>query len=81
MASVQLSAASGSASTAALVLCKPLAQITLGVASLMTEKDLLNQIPSLPQIKDGACLTWVLGSGAATAANTTFSGQTEFVWG
>ena len=79
--SIQLSAASGTASTAALVLAKPLAQITLGVASLMTEKDLLNQIPSLPQIKDGACLTWLLGTGAATAASTTFAGQTEFVWG
>lgn len=78
---VTLSAASGTASTAALVLAKPLAQITLGVASLMTEKDLLNQIPSLPQVKDGACLGFLLGAGAAVAASTTFAGQTEFVWG
>ena len=76
-----LSAASGTASTAALVLVKPLAQITIGIAALMTEKDLLNQIPSMPQIKDGACLTWILGAGAATAIATTFAGQTEFVWG
>lgn len=79
--SVQLSAASGTASTSALVIVKPLAQITIGVAALMTEKDLLNQIPSIPQIKDGACLGWLLGAGAATAASTTFAGQTEFVWG
>ena len=79
--SVQLSAASGTASTSALVIVKPLAQITIGVAALMTEKDLLNQIPSMPQIKDGACLGWLLGAGAATAASTTFAGQTEFVWG
>lgn len=79
--SVQLSAASGTASTAALVICKPLAQISLGVASLMTEKDLLNQIPSLPQIKDGACLGWILGAGAAVAASSTFAGSNEFVWG
>ena len=78
---ITLSAASGTASTAALVLAKPLAQITLGVASLMTEKDLLNQIPSLPQVKDGACLGFLLGAGAAVAASTTFAGQTEFVWG
>ena len=78
---VTLSAASGTASTAALVIVKPLAQITLGVASLMTEKDLLNQIPSLPQVKDGACLGFILGAGAAVAASTTFAGQTEFVWG
>ncbi len=78
---VTLSAASGTASTAALVLAKPLAQITLGVASLMTEKDLPNQIPSLPQVKDGACLGFLLGAGAAVAASTTFAGQTEVVWG
>ena len=79
-ASVTLSAASG-AGTAALVLARPLAQITLSVAGLMTEKDLLNQIPSLPRILDGACLTWLYASGAATAASSTFAGSTEFVWG
>ena len=76
-----LSAASGTASTAALVLCKPLAQITLSVAGLVTEKDLLNQIPSLPVIKDGACLALLFGAGAATAASTTFAGSLETVWG
>ncbi len=79
-ASITLSAASG-AGTAALVLARPLAQITLSVAGLMTEKDLLNQIPSLPRIVDGACLTWLYASGAATAASSTFAGSTEFVWG
>lgn len=77
---VTLSAASGSASTAALCIVKPLAQITIGVASLMTEKDFLNQIPSLPQIKDGACLGFLLGAGAAVAASTTFAGSVEGVW-
>lgn len=79
-ASVTLSAASG-AGTAALVLVRPLAQITLSVAGLMTEKDLLNQIPSLPRIIDGACLTWIYGAGAATAASSTFAGSLECVWG
>lgn len=81
VASVQLSAGSGTASTAVLVLCRPLAQITLSVAGLMTEKDLLNQIPSLPNIIDGACLGFLWGAGAATAASTTFAGGTEYVWG
>lgn len=79
--SVTLSAASGTASTAALVLCVPLAKINLGVLGMATEKDLLNQIPSLPQIKDGACLAWILLAGAATAASTTFAGGIEAVWG
>lgn len=67
--------------TFAMVLARPLATITLSVAGLMTEKDLLNQIPSLPEIKDGACLTWLWGAGAATATATTFAGGIEVVWG
>jgi len=81
VASVTLSAASGTASTAALCLVRPLAQITISVSGLMTEKDFLNQIPSLPQVKDGACLVWLLSAGAAVAASTTFSGSIEVVWG
>jgi len=77
---VTISAASG-AGTAALCLVRPLAQITISVSGLMTEKDLLNQIPSLPRIPDGACLTWLLGAGAAVAASTTFNGGLEVVWG
>lgn len=81
VASVQLSAASGTASTAVLILCKPLAQITLAVNGLMSEKDLLNQIPSMPVIQDGACLGFLWAAGAATAANTTFAGSLEGAWG
>jgi hypothetical protein len=47
----------------------------------MTEKDLLNQIPSLPRILDGACLTWLYAAGNNTAALSTFAGSAEFVWG
>lgn len=77
---VTLSAAS-LAGTAALCLVKPITQITISVSGLMTEKDLLNQIPSLPRITDGACLTWILGAGAAVAASSTLNFGTEFVWG
>jgi hypothetical protein len=79
--SVQLSAASGTASTAVLVLCRMLAQITLSQVGLMTEKDFLNQIPSLPRIPDGACLALLYGAGANTVAATTFAGSFETVWG
>jgi hypothetical protein len=77
---VTLSAAS-LAGTAALVLARPLAQIPLSIAALMTEKDFWNQLPSAPQIKDGACLGFIIGTGAALAASTTFSGANETVWG
>lgn len=79
VASVTFSAAN--TGTGALCLARPLAQISLSVAGLMTEKDLLNQIPSLPRIRDGACLVWLLGAGAAVAASTTFAGGVESVYG
>jgi hypothetical protein len=78
---VTLSAASGTASTAVLMLVKPLATIPLSIAALMTEKDFWNQLPSAPQIRDGACLGFLLGAGAAVAASTTFSGAMETVYG
>jgi len=80
VASVQLSQASGSASTAVLLLYKPLATITLSIQSLAAEKDFLNQIPSLPRIVDGACLGLLLGAGAAVAASTSFFGALETAW-
>jgi hypothetical protein len=79
VASVTMSVAN--TGTFALCLAKPLVQITLGVASLYHEKDLLNQIPSMPVIKDGACIVPIFVAGAAVAASTTFMGHSEFVWG
>ena len=81
VASVQLSAASGTASTAALCLVKPLLTLPLTTVSVAAERDLLNQLPSLPQVKDGACLCWLLFTGAAVAANTNFYGGIEMGWG
>lgn len=78
--SVQLSAAS-LAGTAALVLYKPLMTIPLTTVSVASERDFVNQIPSLPQVKDGACLTWLLFTGAAVAASTNFYGSVEMGWG
>ena len=80
VASVQLSAGSG-AGTAALVLYKPIMTIPLVTASVASERDFVNQIPSLPEIKDGACLTWLYFAGAATAANTNIYGSLEMGWG
>ncbi len=50
---------------------------TLGVAA---ERDFLNQLPSLPRIYDGAALYFLVGSGAATPANSAFSGNLDFIW-
>jgi hypothetical protein len=80
VASVTISAASG-AGTAALVLAKPIMTIPLMAVSIASERDFVNSLPSLPEIKDGACLTWLYFAGAATAANSNFYGSLEMGWG
>lgn len=80
VASVTFSAASG-AGTCALVLARPIAQIPLVTASLLSERDLINQLPSLPRIYDDACLTWIFFAGAATASGSNVYGSLEFAWG
>lgn len=62
-------------------LCKPLLTLpitTLGVAS---ERDLMNQVPSLPQIQDGANLVWMIYHGAWTPVNSAIYGHLDFAWG
>lgn len=82
VASVTMSASSaGTSPLAALVLCRPLLTLPLTTVSVAAERDLLNQLPSLPRVYDGACLTWLWFAGAATAANTNFYGAAEFGWG
>jgi len=78
--SVQLSAASG-AGTACLVLCKPLCAIPIVSASVASERDFLNQLPSLPRVQDGAFLGLLFFAGAATAASSNIYGYIEVAWG
>lgn len=65
----------------ALVLAKPLATIPIVAASVASERDFMNQLPSLPRIVDGACLVWLYFAGAATGASTNFYGNVDFGWG
>lgn len=79
---VQLSAASGTANTFYhVVLCRPLTTIPITTASVLSERDLMNQLPSLPEIKDGAVLDFLYFAGAATGASTNFYGGIEVAWG
>ena len=81
VASVTMSASSvGTAPLAALVLARPLLTLPLTTVSVAAERDLLNQLPSLPQIKEDACLTWLYFAGAATGASTNFYGSIESAW-
>ncbi len=51
---------------------------TLGVAA---ERDLMNQIPSMPRVYDGANLVWMIYNGAATPINSAIAGHLDFAWG
>lgn len=73
--------ASSTAGTAALCIGRPLATIPLTTTSILSERDLLNQLPSLPQVQDGACIIPLLYAGAAVAASTNFFGSVETAWG
>lgn len=78
----KLSAATATANTYhALVLCKPLAALPITTASVMSERDFLNQIPSLPKIEDGAALGFLFFAGAALAASSNIYGYIESAWG
>lgn len=65
----------------AFCLCRPLLSLPMASIGVMTERDLMNQMPSLPRVQDGACLAWLLYNGAATPANSGFVGHLEFGWG
>jgi hypothetical protein len=70
VATVTFSAAN--TGTGALCLARPLLTLPLTTVGVAAERDLLNQLPSLPRVMDGACLTWLYFAGAATGASTNF---------
>jgi hypothetical protein len=65
----------------ALCLACPILDLILPATGVWTERDLVNQLPSMPQIQDGACLQWLLfGTGATTTASP-FTASLDFGWG
>ncbi len=65
----------------AIVLCKPLLTLPITTLGVAAERDLVNQMPSMPQIVDGACLAWLMYSGAATPVNSAIYGHLDVAWG
>lgn len=63
-----------------VILYKELLRLPLSTLGLAAERNLLNELPSLPRVYDGAALYWALGSGVATPINSAFSGHLDFVW-
>lgn len=66
---------------AALAIVKPIADIMVPVSGAYSERDLVNQIMSLPRIRDGACLGWMMFSTGATTNNSPVSTVIDTAWG
>lgn len=63
-----------------VVYVRPLLTLPMTTIGVAAERDLLNQIPSLPRVYDGACLTWMMYAGAATPVSSAFYGHLDFGW-
>lgn len=61
-------------------MCKPLLTLPITTLGVACERDLMNQIPSLPRVYDGANLVWLMYSGAATPINSSIAGHIDFGW-
>ena len=63
------------------VLARPLLTLPMTTIGVAAERDLLNQVPSLPRVYDGACLAWLMYAGANTPVSSSFFGHLDFGWG
>lgn len=60
---------------------RPLLTLPMTTVGVAAERDLINQVFSMPRIYDGAALYWLFYSGAATPTNSAFYGHLDFAWG
>jgi hypothetical protein len=63
-----------------VVLCRPLLTLPMTTVGVAAERDLVNQLPSMPRIYDGACLVWLMYAGAATPVSSGFYGHLDLGW-
>lgn len=66
--------------TYTVALVKEIARVPITTLGVAAERDLVNQLPSLPRIYDGAALYWMVGSSTTTPANANFSGHITTIW-
>lgn len=64
-----------------LHLVKPLWQIPIPANGILTERDFVNQLPSLPRIRDGACLKFLLFQTGATTTTSPVNVYADYGWG
>jgi hypothetical protein len=60
-------------------MCVPLLTMPITTSGVASERDLLNQIPSLPRVYDGANLVWLIYHGVATPVNSSLAGHLDFI--
>jgi len=64
-----------------LHLVRPLWQIPIPASGVLTERDFVNQLPSMPQIKDGACLRFLLFQTGATTTTSPVLVSADWAYG
>jgi hypothetical protein len=64
-----------------LHLVKPLWQIPIPASGVLTERDFVNQLPSLPKIPDGACLRFLLFQTGATTNTSPIIVTADYAYG
>lgn len=64
-----------------VVLAKPILTLPLTAVGVASERDLVNQLPSMPQIFDGANLQWLYYAGSAIFINSSYYGNLDVAWG
>jgi len=65
----------------AMCIVKPLADLIIPATGVYSERDLVNQLPSLPRVDDGACLQWMIFATGATTNNSPFTANVDVGWG
>jgi hypothetical protein len=73
--------ATGTTGTVSMLLCKPLATIPLLAINTASERDLAFQLPSLPQVVDGACLGFLVQVGGALITGGILMGTVDTAHG
>lgn len=63
-----------------MVFAKPLLTLPMTTLGVAAERDLVNQLPSMPRVYDGACLGWLCYAGSAIPNNSAFYGHLDFGW-
>jgi hypothetical protein len=64
-----------------LHLVRPLWQIPIPANGIMSERDFVNQLPSMPRIPDGACLKFLLFQTGATTTTSPLIVAADYAYG